>query len=157
MPTRPADEGDDATGDDPKLTGPDEAHERQMAEQADRAEQARISQQRAAQRAARRTQVDEVLDRTAPRATVGEVVDAMMTPQERAQDQVEAPAAPVKHRMTWFDYIDGAKVPHSPERKRRLSDIISVQCACGEASPTATRKEIDGWVAEHKRGLSAAA
>lgn len=67
------------------------------------------------------------------------------------------PAAPVKHRMAWFDYIDGAKVPHSPERKRRLSDVISVQCSCGEASHTATRKEIDGWVAEHKRGLRAAA
>jgi hypothetical protein len=102
----------------------DEAHERQMAEQADRAEQARISQQRAAQRADRRT---------------------------------AAPAAPVKHRMAWFDYIDGAKVPHSPERKRRLGDVISVQCTCGEASPTATRREIDGWVAEHKRGLRTAA
>jgi hypothetical protein len=60
------------------------------------------------------------------------------------------PAAPVKHRLAWFDHIDGAKVPHTPERKRRMSDVVSVQCSCGEASPTATRKEIDGWVAEHK-------
>lgn len=123
------------------------------------------------------TQQDELLDSDGAKALQNEVAHAQADEAHERQmaEQVQpeldttlaqavdealrhAPlAAPVKHRMAWFDLIDGAKVPHTPERKRRLSDVISVQCSCGDASPTATRKEIDGWVAEHKRGLSAAA
>jgi hypothetical protein len=87
-------------------------------------------------------QLDELLDSDGAKALEHEVAHAQ---------------ADEAHERQMAEQVDGAKVPHSPERKRRLGDVISVQCTCGEASPTATRREIDGWVAEHKRGLRTAA
>jgi hypothetical protein len=94
--------------------------------------------------------VNEALCQPAAERSPEAEAEAIIVAEAERLGMVTGRAAPVKHRIRWFDYRDGAKVPHAGGLRRR-GDIISVECSCGAASPTATRKEIDGWVAEHKR------